>query len=102
MKRKVTYTEYVCDICEEAIKGDESEEKLITLYLPGKKITFESYVPFWVGKEITPVRAEVCPKCARRIYDILAKEMRIEGRGPQGTVVNFEDSNEEGEYYILL
>lgn len=97
MKRKVTYTEYVCDVCGEVIKGDESEEKLTTLYLPGKKITIDCYVPFWINEEITPVRAEVCPKCARRIYDILAKEMRIEGRGPQGVVVDFEDSNEEGE-----
>lgn len=97
MKRKVAYTLYVCDVCREVIKGDESEERLTTLYLPGKKITFDCCVPFWVGKEITPVRAEVCPKCARRIYDILAKEMRIEGRGPQGVVVDFEDSNEEGE-----
>ena len=97
MKRKVTYTEYVCDICGEVIKGDESKEKLTTLYLPGKKITFDYYVPFWSGKEITSVRAEVCPKCAFRIYDILAKEMRIEGRGPQGAVMEFKDGDEEGE-----
>lgn len=95
MRRKVTYTEYVCDVCGEVIKGDESEEKLTTLYLPGKKITIDNYVPFWIGKEITSVRTEVCPKCARRIYDILAKEMRIEGRGTQGVVVSFEDGSEE-------
>ena len=97
MKRKVTYTEYVCDVCGEVIKGDESKEKLITLYLPGKKITFDCYVPFWIDKEITPVRAEVCPKCARRIYDILANEMCIEGRGPQGAIMEFKDGDEKGE-----